>query len=104
MGHPVRPEESIEALKARAAELREGPAEILRLLVAETREVAAGVKALALRRGHSIQIRVKQTESGVRLTLIGPQAVRYRQFIEAELQRRKNTIVRDYRFQPRRKA
>lgn len=71
----------VEALRARAAHVQDP-------LLAAAKDVAITVKKLAARNGHSLNIRVVKKSGGVRITVVGARAERYRAIVGSELARR----------------
>ena len=67
-------------------------------------KLAAGiVRHRAVRAGHIVSIRVIERPNGVRISVSGPQAHRYRKVIGAELDRLKPETAADIRAQITRK-
>lgn len=104
MEHPVNPEEGAAELARRAAKLKGLDAELPLAAEQAARDVAAGVKGMAQRNGHKVAIRVIAQGSVVRLTVVGPQAVRYRRLVEVEMKRRVPDIQAEIRTQITRRA
>lgn len=75
-------------LAANLDQLRDGPQKALEVFVAEAKAVATSVRQIAQRSGHSIDIRVIVKGNAVRVTVKGPQAVRYKAIIKRELEKR----------------
>jgi len=100
----MTPEEAAKVLADRAKALGRADADTNEILIRAARDVAAGVKGMAQRAGHSIAVRVVERGNGVRLTVVGPQAVRYKRLIEDELQRRVPDIHAEIRTQITRRS
>lgn len=67
-------------------------------------KTAAGtVLTLAQRSGHPVAIKVTAKANGVRISVTGPKAHRYRQIVSAELERLSPTTAADLRLQILRK-
>lgn len=56
-------------------------------LVAAATKAAGTVRVMAARQGDMVGIRVMQRANGVRITVSGPKAHRYRAIVNAELER-----------------
>ena len=54
-------------------------------LLGAAQQVAQRIRALAARNGHLVAVRVVERHAGVRLTVRGPAAARYRRIAEQEL-------------------
>ena len=74
------------------------------ILERKVTEVARAVRADAARNGHHIGIRVLRRTSGVRLTITGPQAARYRRPVETALAERVPSIEAEIRVMITRRA
>jgi len=73
-------------------------------LLRAAKQAAGQVRIAASRAGHSVGIRVAQRGQGVRITVTGPQAVRYRSMIGAVLDQQMPGVGADIRAQITRKA
>jgi hypothetical protein len=100
----VKAEEGLAELQRRAEKLRRAHEHSPEILERAAREVAAGVKGMAQRAGHNVAIRVVTRGDGVRLTVVGPQAVRYRRLVEEELKRRVPDVKAEIRTQITRRS
>jgi hypothetical protein len=85
----MRAQEADQLLTAKAASLREvtvhPPVEPL---MHAAREVASDIRVTASRAGHSVGVRLVERDGGVRITVTGPQANRYRLMMEKAMQTR----------------
>lgn len=82
----MNPDQVHDALQARMAELKAAaaasdPAPLQRV----ARQVASQVREIAGREGHVISIRVIERPNGVRITVTGRYASRYRKMVEDRL-------------------
>lgn len=100
----MSPEEAARVLAERARALHGADGDALELLSRAARDVAAGVKGMAQRAGHNVSIRVVTRGDSVRLTVVGPQAVRYKRLVEDELARRVPDIKAEIRTQITRRS
>jgi hypothetical protein len=80
----MKPGEVPTALGNQTTELRATRADPAPLLEA-ARQTASLVRANASRAGHSVQVRVVARGEGVRITVAGPQANRYREMVERQM-------------------
>lgn len=92
------------AMKQNVAELRAAGENAPVILERAATEVAKAVRASATRNGHHVGIRVVRKSSGVRVTITGPQAARYRKPVQDELQRRVPEITAEIRTMITRRA
>lgn len=83
----MKPEEVVPALQDRARKIRDAHGGASEPIVRRAKTIAGSVRTAAARAGHSVGIRVVEKPNGVRVTVTGPQAVRYKKMIEAELAR-----------------
>lgn len=67
-------------------------------------EVASLVRASAARAGDSVGVRVLSRQEGVRITVIGPRAARYKGMIQTEMSKRLPSIQTEIRTQIARKS
>lgn len=92
-------------LQERAERLRAaGTSPDIEELLHAAREVAAGIKAAASRNGHQVGVRVVQRSTGVRITITGPQATRYRAMAQQGMDRRMPGVEAVIRAQITRRA
>lgn len=84
----MNPERVGAELAERTAYLKDVPAKSLDQMAKSVREVIAGVRGQAQRAGHNIDVRMVVRGQGVRVTVLGPHAARYRSLISKELTRR----------------
>jgi hypothetical protein len=76
------------ALKQNIAELKAADANAPIVLLKIVNEIARSVRADATRHGHRVGIRVVQRTNGVRITVTGPHASRYRAPVEKAMRDR----------------
>ena len=93
----MSPEEAAKMLQGRVDALRSVPAEALEVLARETKAAASQVRGVAARARHSIDVRIVVRGGGVRVTIVGQQASRYRAMLEKELDRRVPNMKADIR-------
>ena len=74
------------------------------VLMRSVHEVASLVKITASRAGDAVGIRMVNRREGVRITVIGPRAQRYKSLIAAEMERRFPQIKTEIRAQISRKT
>jgi hypothetical protein len=84
----MTPHEANSLLEARTAQIKAAaaaadPAPLQRA----ARQVGAAVKDIAGRQGHVIEVRVVERPNGVRLTVKGRYAARYRRMVETTMAR-----------------
>lgn len=85
----MKPSEGAEELARRAAALRAAGTNVdVSPLLQAARETAAAVKAAAASNRHSVGVRIVAKSSGIRVTLTGPHAQRYRKMMADGLDRR----------------
>lgn len=92
------------AMKQNVAELKAAGENVPVILVKVVNEVAKSVRADAARNGHRVGIRVVRKTAGVRVTITGPQAARYRRPVQEELERRVPGIEAEIRMMITRRA
>lgn len=100
----MKPTEAGRKLEEIAAKARQGAEPDAGPLVEAAREVAALLKANASRSGHSIAVRVVEKHNGVRLTVTGPHAGRYKALAEREMNARAVGAKAEVRAQITRRA
>jgi hypothetical protein len=98
----VRPDEAIHELSRHTETLNKFEPNV-ESLVQAARQVAGNVRQVAARAGHSVGIRVLEKRNGVRITVTGPQAHRYRAMINEQLERSRPETADDIRAQITRK-
>ena len=92
------------AMKQNLAELKAAGENAPVILEKVATEVARSVRASATRNGHHVGIRVVRKTNGVRVTITGPQAARYRRPVQDELERRVPQIQAEIRTMITRRA
>lgn len=80
----MRPDQASAELARQTAELRQTRVDP-HPLVEAARQVASTVRANASRNGHTVAVRVVAKGDGVRLTVVGPHAMRYRVMAEKQM-------------------
>lgn len=100
----MNPAEIRQAHDRQIAELRAAAASANLALEKAAVEVARMVRAEAARRGHSVGIRVVRRTNGVRVTVTGPQAGRYRAAVERALEDKVPQASAEIRAQITRRA
>lgn len=100
----MRPEEIKAAQDRQVAELKAAAAGANLALEHAAIEVAKMVRAEAARRGDSVGIRVVRRTSGVRVTVTGPRAGRYRSAVEKALEAKVPNAAAEIRAQITRRA
>ena len=83
----MNPAQAMAAMNARAEVLAAGGAPDPASLVRAAKAAAGKVRQLAASSGHSVSIRVIERPNGVRISVSGHQAHRYRAVVTAELDR-----------------
>jgi hypothetical protein len=83
--------------------LRNPPMDSSALLNA-AKSAASLVRANASRNGHTVAVRVVSKSGGVRVTVTGPHASRYRQLMEREMDARMPDVHAEIRAQITRRA
>lgn len=81
----MNPDQAEQALSHAEQQMQANAHPSPELLVSSAKTAAAGVRAAASRNGAQIAIRVKATESGVRVTVSGPRAGLYRDMMRRAL-------------------
>lgn len=82
----MTPEQASDALRSTSDAIRAaGEEATAEPLLKMASQVAQEVRALAAQSGHSIGIRVASKDRGIRLTVTGRQAGRYRQLVERRI-------------------
>lgn len=94
----MKPEDAVKPLKQAADDLRAVRPDPQPLLEA-AKEVTSLLRANAARAGHSVAIRVIGTGDGVRITVVGPQASRYRALARREMDARMPGVKAEIRAQ-----
>lgn len=95
----MNPEDATRKLTEKAEQLRKADEGVTSAGLRAVREVAAGVKGRAQRVGDRLDVRVVERRDGVRLTVAGRHAARYRQLIRDELARRAPDVQTEIRAQ-----
>lgn len=98
----MNPAQAMAAMAARGQGLSTVIVDSAALLRA-ARSAAANVNAIAVRAGHNVGIRVSERPNGIRISVTGPQAKRYRAVVKAELDRLRPETADDIRAQITRK-
>ena len=101
----MKPEDAPRALRDRAQKAREAveSPDVTPLLRA-AREVASTVREQAHRAKDQISVRVVEKRDGVRITVVGPRAVRYRRMVQQGLEARMDAAKAEIRAQITRRA
>ena len=99
----MRPEQIAAGLAAKRKAIP-GPETAIEGLEQVAKEVASQVRGMAARNRHQIQVRVVRKQDGVRVTIVGHNAIRYRRIAESELARRKPDAAAIVRAQVTRKT
>jgi hypothetical protein len=92
------------ASKQNLAELRAAGEAVPVILERAATEVAKAVRADAARHGHHVGIRVVRKTTGVRVTITGPQAARYRRPVQDALEARVPDVQAQIRVMTTRRA
>jgi hypothetical protein len=100
----VNPVEAAGVIAAQTEHLKTIPVEALARLERAAREAAAVARAQAAQSRHSVSVRIVARHGGVRVTVQGPQATRYRALIERELNARIPDVKAEIRAQVTRKS
>lgn len=101
----MRADEAPAVLAKQAAELRAAGDRLdTSAMVHAAREVAATVRQQALHAGQHVGIRVVARHNGVRLTVTGPHASKYRGLVERELGAKAPQVRAEIRAQITRRA
>lgn len=78
-------EDAAESVTAQTTHLKDVPAQARSALEAAAREAASSVRQAAARNHHNVSVRVVAKPGGVRVTVAGRQAARYRTMVEKDL-------------------
>jgi hypothetical protein len=81
----VKLEEAGAAIAEQTQHLRDVPAQGRAALEAAARQAASSVRQIAARNHHDVQVRVVNKPNGVRVTIAGRHAARYRTMVEQDL-------------------
>lgn len=92
------------SLQAQTDRLKTIPVEAQAALERAAKDAASQVRAAAARAHHNVSVRVVQRNGGVRVTVQGPQAARYRALVQRELDARIPGVKAEIRAKVTRRA